>query len=53
MRIRIHIDRQPYESPNPTTGDALYALGAVAQQNELFREASGDHEDGLIAGPRA
>lgn len=27
--VRIHIDRQPHESPNPTTGAALYALGKV------------------------
>lgn len=43
--VRIHIDRQAHESPNPTTGDALYALGAVPQHHELFREANGDHED--------
>lgn len=27
--VRIHIDREPYESPNPTTGAALYMLGGV------------------------
>ena len=25
----IHIDQKPYESPNPTTGEALYKLGHV------------------------
>ncbi len=24
--VRIHIDQKPYESPNPTTGAALYGL---------------------------
>ena len=43
--VRVHIDRQAHESPNPTTGDALYALGSVSQSCELFREASGDGED--------
>ena len=43
--VRIHIDRQPYQSPNPTTDAALYALGQVAGNRELFREVDGDHED--------
>ena len=43
--VRIHLDRQAHESPNPTTGEALYALGAVPEHHELFREASGDRED--------
>jgi len=42
---RIHIDRKPYESPNPTTGAALYILGKVATGYELFREVRGDKED--------
>ncbi len=43
--VRIHIDQQPYESPNPTTGEALYDLGKVQKGLELFREVSGDRED--------
>ncbi len=43
--VRIHIDRLPYESPNPTTGAALYALGKVPAGFQLYREARGDHED--------
>lgn len=43
--VRIHIDRESYESPNPTTGDALYVLGNLAKHQELFREVGGDHED--------
>lgn len=46
--IRIHIDRNPYESPSPTTGEALYMLGQVVGHRELFREVSGDAEDELV-----
>ncbi len=46
--VRIHIDRQPYESPSPTTGAALYTLAAIAPHRELFREAVGDQEDELV-----
>lgn len=28
--VRIHIDNKPYDSPDPTTGEALYLLGKVA-----------------------
>jgi hypothetical protein len=44
-QVRIHIDQKPYESPNPTTGDALYKLGHVQAGFELFREVKGDKED--------
>lgn len=43
--VRIHIDQKPYESPNPTTGEALYKLGHVKAGFELFREVKGDKED--------
>lgn len=46
--VRIHIDREAYESPNPTTGEALYALAHVPSHRELFREVGGDKEDELI-----
>ncbi|WGJ15969.1 multiubiquitin domain-containing protein [Methylocapsa sp. D3K7] len=46
--IRIHVDREPYYSPDPTTGAALYALGGVPEHHDLFREVSGDGEDELI-----
>ncbi|HEY8948350.1 MAG TPA: multiubiquitin domain-containing protein [Rhizomicrobium sp.] len=46
--IRIHIDREPFDSPSPTTGAALYALGNVAAHRDLFREVGGDQEDELI-----
>jgi hypothetical protein len=47
-KIRIHIDRKPYESENPTIGKSLYILGEVPAHRELFKEASGNHEDLLI-----
>jgi len=47
--VRIHIDRKPYESPNPTTGAALYVLGKVQAGYELFKEVHGDREDEPIA----
>ena len=43
--VRIHIDQKQHESPNPTTGSALYALGQVQAGLELFREVQGDKED--------
>jgi hypothetical protein len=43
--VRIHIDQHKHESPNPTTGAALYTLGNVAAGLELYREVSGDRED--------
>jgi hypothetical protein len=43
--VRIHIDQHKYESPNPTTGAALYILGKVAAGLDLYREVSGNKED--------
>jgi len=43
--VRIHIDQKPHDSPSPTTGSALYALGHVQPGLELFREVRGDRED--------
>ena len=43
--VRIHIDREAYESRNPTTGAALYELAHIAHHRELFQEVGGDHED--------
>jgi hypothetical protein len=42
---RIHIDQKPYESPNPTMGEALYRLGHVQPGFDLYREVTGDQED--------
>ena len=46
--VRIHINRQVVESPNPTTGEALYVLGDVGKHEKLYREVGGDKEDQLI-----
>jgi len=46
--VRIHIDEKPYESPSPTTGEALYRLGHVKPELKLFREVKGDREDTTI-----
>jgi hypothetical protein len=47
-KVRIHINREPYHSPNPATGHALYALGKIPHGQELFREVLGDEEDELV-----
>jgi hypothetical protein len=44
-QVRIHIDQQRYESPNPTTSQALYLLGKVSAGNDLYREVDGNRED--------
>ena len=45
QEVRIHINREPYHSPNPTTGEALYKLGKIPEGFELYRELEGDRED--------
>jgi hypothetical protein len=46
-RARIHIDRHLYESANPATGAALYALGNIAAGLELYRELSANRKSEL------
>lgn len=46
--VQIHIDRVDYDSPNPTTGHALYTLAGLGKHKDLFKEVTGDHEDELI-----
>lgn len=46
--VHITIDRKKYESPNPTTGRALYVLGSVQAGYDLFRETHGPGDDQLI-----
>lgn len=43
--VKIFIDEQAHHSPDPTTGEALYALGNVQAGMELFREVGGDYVD--------
>jgi hypothetical protein len=45
QNVRIHIDQEPYHSPNPTIGEALYKLSNVPTSHELYREVGGDAED--------
>lgn len=52
QEARIHIDRTPYRSPNPTDGEALYLLGKVKAGYALFEEVQGNEEDKLIPGVR-
>ena len=43
--VRIHINREALESPDPTTGEALYALADIPAHQRLYREVDGDKED--------
>jgi hypothetical protein len=43
--VRIHINREVYEPPSPTTGEALYALADIPKHEKLYREVEGDQED--------
>lgn len=47
--VRIHINREAYRSPNPTTGEALYILGDVPKHEKLYREVGGDKEGKLVS----
>jgi hypothetical protein len=47
-KVRIHIDEHRVESPNPTTGEALYKLGNVSPGLVLYREVTGNREDKVI-----
>lgn len=46
--VRIHINREAYKSPSPTTGEALYDLAKVPKHEKLYREVDGDQEDERI-----
>lgn len=46
--VRIHVNREVLESPNPTTGEALCSLADIPKHQELFREVQGDAEDERI-----
>jgi hypothetical protein len=47
--VRIHIDKQLYESPTPTTGAALHLLAHIPAGLQLFKEGHGHDEDSPIA----
>ena len=46
--VRIHVNREAYQSPNPTTGEALYVLGDIPKHEKLYREVDGDKEDKVV-----
>jgi len=46
--VRVHINREPYHSTNPTTGEALYVLGSIPKNEKLYRETDGDKEDEAV-----
>jgi hypothetical protein len=46
--MQIHINREPYQSPDPTTGEALYVLGGIPEHERLYREVDGDKKDKLV-----
>lgn len=43
--VHIHIDKKLYESPDPTTGDALYLLANASADLELYRDKHGKRDD--------
>lgn len=49
IQVHIFIDKAQRVSPNPTTGAALYALGSIGADYDLFREVRGKGDDELIA----
>ena len=49
QEAHITIDRKKYTSPDPTTGQALYALGGVQSGYDLFRESHGPGDDEPIS----
>jgi hypothetical protein len=46
--VHVFIDKEKVESPNPTTGLALYNLGSISAEYDLFREVHGHGDDELI-----
>jgi hypothetical protein len=48
QQVSIHIDKQEYKSPNPTTGASLYKLGSVGADYDLYQEVPGKDNDPLI-----
>lgn len=46
--VNIIIDKKHLTSPNPTTGSALYTLGSVPANFDLYRELHGKGDDESI-----
>lgn len=47
-QVLIHIDQKPYYSPNPTMGRTLYLLAGIQEDQELYREVTGNREDQVV-----
>lgn len=47
-KIKIHVDENLHHSPTPTTGAALYRLGNIGGEHELFREVGGNLEEAPV-----
>jgi hypothetical protein len=50
--VEIFIDQLRCDSPDPTTGESLYRLGAVTSGLRLYREVRGDREDKAVPNNR-
>jgi hypothetical protein len=46
--VQVYIDRKEHTSPTPTTGHALYVLGEVKPDYDLYEEEQGKVDDRLI-----
>ncbi len=46
--VNITIDKKHKKSINPTTGGALYQLGEIAEDRDLFLEIHGPGDDQFI-----
>ena len=46
--VPITIDHKHYKSPDPTTGSALYILGSVPSDYDLWKEVHGQGDDEVI-----
>lgn len=44
-KVKIFIDSHRLNSPDPTTGGALYALANIGPHKDLFREVEGEEAD--------
>lgn len=48
--VVIHIDKDKYTSPNPTSGAALYALASIdSSKYDLYQEVAGNGDDDHIS----
>jgi hypothetical protein len=48
QEVPITIDKNHFKSPDPTTGAALYVLGGIPADYDLWREVHGHGDDELI-----